>query len=189
MLALLNYFTVIYLVNSNWTMTQSLHNMCLSTIQAMHPYQTYQKKGLQYKGFSKDKWWDGKKGGDASQADGRTNCLQGSLHSLCERTKNSEYTYWHISTDRLTSRTGRTNCSQLGRDSRMSWVSHFDRSWFEPWSNRVNNIKINTCHFLTRHLALLGWGGDWVIQCQDNTNESDIGVMVLVVWFPSRAAL
>ena len=28
--------------------------------------------------------------------------------------------------------------------------------------------KIYSCHFLARHLALLGYSKDWLVQCQDN---------------------
>ena len=31
--------------------------------------------------------------------------------------------------------------------------------------------KINTCRFLARYSALLGYGKDWLAQCQDNVTE------------------
>ena len=39
---------------------------------------------------------------------------------------------------------------------------------FKPRSSQTNDFKIDTCRFLARHLALLGQGKDWLIQCQDN---------------------
>ena len=38
----------------------------------------------------------------------------------------------------------------------------------------VTYNKIDTCHFLARHSALIGEGKDWFAQCQDNVTESDI---------------
>ena len=31
--------------------------------------------------------------------------------------------------------------------------------------------KIDSCHFVARHLALLGYGKDWLAQCQNNVTE------------------
>ena len=60
---------------------------------------------------------------------------------------------------------------------------------FKPWSGQTNCLKIDTCRFLDRHSALLGYGKDWVAQCQDNVTEWGYQVMVLAVWSSSVAAL
>ena len=68
----------------------------------------------------------------------------------------------------------------IRRDGRMSRasVARFGRSgnpnimFLDP--NQTNAFKIDTCHFLASHLALLGYGKDWLAQCQDNVAEWDI---------------
>ena len=44
---------------------------------------------------------------------------------------------------------------------------------FEPWSSQINGFKIDTCHLLAKHSALLGQGKDQLAQCQDNVTEWD----------------
>ena len=41
-------------------------------------------------------------------------------------------------------------------------------------SRQTNDFKIDSCHFLAYHSALLGWDKDWLAQCQDNVTEWDI---------------
>ena len=42
-------------------------------------------------------------------------------------------------------------------------------------SSRVKPVTlIDNCHFLARHLVLLGMGKDWFVQCQDKVTEWDI---------------
>ena len=45
-------------------------------------------------------------------------------------------------------------------------------------ASRVKSMtyKINTFHFLAWCLALIGYGKDWLVQCQDNMAEWDIGL-------------
>ena len=45
---------------------------------------------------------------------------------------------------------------------------------FEPWSNETNEFKIDTYCFPARYSALLGYGQDWLVHCQDNVSEWDI---------------
>ena len=44
--------------------------------------------------------------------------------------------------------------------------------------------KIDTCRFLARNSALIGYGNDWLAQCQDTLTKWDI-----MSWSPSAAAL
>ena len=39
--------------------------------------------------------------------------------------------------------------------------------------------KIDTCRFLAGRLALIGYGEDWLAQCQNNVCDGDIGCMLL----------
>ena len=44
---------------------------------------------------------------------------------------------------------------------------------FEPWSSQTNDFKFDTCRSLAWHSTLLGWGKDWLVQCQNNVTEWD----------------
>ena len=63
-------------------------------------------------------------------------------------------------------------------------VAHGPRVW--DWENpgRVKPMtsRIDTCHILARHLALLGSGKDWLAQSQDNVTEWNIKAWC---WWPS----
>ena len=41
----------------------------------------------------------------------------------------------------------------------------FRPRWFELCSSQTNGLKGDTCHFLARSSALLGYGKDWLVQC------------------------
>ena len=45
---------------------------------------------------------------------------------------------------------------------------------FETWSSQTKDFQIDTCHFLAWRSALLGWGKDWLAECQDTVTEWDI---------------
>ena len=74
---------------------------------------------------------------------------------------------------------------QDGRINRAS-VSHFGRSGefrshgFEHWSIQTNVLEMYIYRFLARHPALLGWGKDWLAQCQDNVTE--LGIRSWCCW-------
>ena len=56
------------------------------------------------------------------------------------------------------------------------------------WSRQTNDFKIDTCRFLARPSALLGYGKNWLAQCQDNVTVG-YQAMVLAASFPSESAL
>ena len=56
-------------------------------------------------------------------------------------------------------------------------IGGFGPRRFEPWSSQTNELKIDSCRFLARHSALLGYGNGWLTQCQDNVNAWDIMVL------------
>ena len=43
-------------------------------------------------------------------------------------------------------------------------IGEFGPCEFEHWSSKTNDLKIYTCCFLARCLALLGQGKDWLAQ-------------------------
>ena len=44
---------------------------------------------------------------------------------------------------------------------------------FEPSPGLITDFKIDTCHILARHSALLGYFKDWLAHGQDNVTEWD----------------
>ena len=51
--------------------------------------------------------------------------------------------------------------------------SNLDLTVFKPWLSQTNDVKIDTCHSIAWHSALLGSGKDWLAQCQNNLTECD----------------
>ena len=57
----------------------------------------------------------------------------------------------------------------------MFWeIGEFRPHGYDSWSSQINALKMYTCRFLARCSTLLGWGMDWLAQCQDNVSEWDI---------------
>ena len=48
------------------------------------------------------------------------------------------------------------------------------RRGFESYSSQTNDLNIDTSRFLAWRSALLGYGKNWLAQCQDNVSEWDI---------------
>ena len=68
-------------------------------------------------------------------------------------------------------------------------IREFGPEWVEP--SQTNDFKIDTCHFLARHSALLGQGKDWLAQGKKKKiyiTKLD-QVKELVAWSPGWAAL
>ena len=68
------------------------------------------------------------------------------------------------------------NVFGVSRSGRISSASRESEPYgFEPWPSQINDFSIDTCRFLVWCLALLGYGEDWLDQCQDNMTEWCVG--------------
>ena len=56
--------------------------------------------------------------------------------------------------------------SQINELCSRHWGTWTPCAWNRP--SQTDDLKIDTCPFLTRRSALLGQGKDWWVQCQDN---------------------
>ena len=74
------------------------------------------------------------------------------------------------------------NCPSLrvteetGRGARIDTAHESSARYqeFGSQSSQANDLKIDASCFLVRRLTLLGWGNDWLGQCQDNLAGWDI---------------
>ena len=71
-----------------------------------------------------------------------------------------------------TNQTGRTNEMSV-RPSPIPGDRGIQTNEVKPYFNQINYLKIDTCHILARHSALLGYDKDWSVQWQDNVIEWD----------------
>ena len=66
-------------------------------------------------------------------------------------------------------------------------IMELESRGFDSWSSQTNDLKIDVCCLLVRRSALLGYGKDWLAQCQANLTEWDIRSWCLPFVFPSVA--
>ena len=52
---------------------------------------------------------------------------------------------------------------------------------FESQPSQTSTYKFDICCYLSGHLALIGYGKDWIAQCPDNVIVQDIGSWCRVV--------
>ena len=57
-------------------------------------------------------------------------------------------------------------CSFVWKLVKKSNTSLIGIHGFEPWSSQTNDLKMYACHFLARHLKLLGKSTDWLAECR-----------------------
>ena len=50
-------------------------------------------------------------------------------------------------------------------------VAEWGDQEFGSRSSQTNDLTIDACHLLAWHLTLIGYGNDWLAECQDNVTE------------------